>query len=100
MNKFSIDLVGDHALQINFIKPYPEDIVAQINSALESIEAKMESRHHNTYVDEYYWWYSCKDGRFTFTDHWGDYNIYAQGNNVLIKVIAKALVESGKFEQK
>jgi hypothetical protein len=98
MNKFSINLVGPEALQIDFLKPYPEDIVRQIQLVLESMGATIESSHHNTYVDEYVSWYKSDQGRFTFSDVWGDYNIYAQGDNLLIMAIAEALVGSG-FER-
>lgn len=98
MNKFTINLVGPEALQINFLKPYSEDIVRQIQLVLESMGATIESSHHNTYVDEYYSWYKSEQGTFTFTDHWGDYQIYAQGDNLLIMAIAEALVAGG-FER-
>ena len=39
MNKFTINLVGPEALQINFLKPYSEDIVRQIQLVLESMGA-------------------------------------------------------------
>jgi len=99
MNKFTINLVGPEALQIDFLKPYSEDIVAQIKTVLTSMGATFESKHHNTYVDSYYSWYKSEQGRFTFIDHWGDYQIYAQGDNLLIMAIAEALVGSGAFKE-
>jgi hypothetical protein len=40
-----------------------------------------------------------EDKKFTFSDLWGNLRIFAQGNNLIIFKIEKAVLESGLFEK-
>jgi len=97
MNLFKLDLVGPEALQINFVQPYSDSFGTDLNDVLEQIEAVLESSHHNTYMDEYVTWYKVDNLTFTYSDLWGKYSLYTQGNNELIYRLEKALLDSGKF---
>ena len=99
MYKFSTVLVGPEALEIRFAKPHAAEILEDIKAVLESMGAVFESAHHNSYTGEDFCWYAAPQGRFTLTDFYGDYSIYAQGDNAMIAQVEKALLASGKFEK-
>jgi hypothetical protein len=98
MNKFSINLVDPEPIKIDFLKPYSEDLVRQINIVLEYMGAVLESTGYNTYAAVDSSQYKLEQDHFTFSDIWGNYCIDARSNHTLI-LIAKALVDSGWFEE-
>jgi hypothetical protein len=99
MNSFTISDVGSNALQINFEQPYNGQINKDIHYVLNKLNAQLLSSHHNSYIDENYSWYSMEDKKFTFSDLWRNLRIFAQGNNLIIFKIEKAVLESGLFEK-
>lgn len=97
MNHFKLDLLGPEALQINFEQPHTDNIVKDIQNVLEKMGAAIESPLHNTYMNEYVSWYKVDNLSFTYSDLWGKYLLYTQGNNELIYRLEKALLDSDKF---